>query len=1161
MTGFDATRQPLRGVHSIEASAGTGKTHTLKLLWLRLLVEEQIPVDGILVCTFTKAATAELRERLRQGLDDALKACRHHRAGESRQGSQDDPIAALVHRAMREDSERDLEQELVLARSAFDLAPISTIHGFCTAIIARHGLELGADPQIELEEDCSDLLDVLVDDLLVRVAEAAPLEPNVARAIVRRLADEAGVDPANCCYPAVAGPGGLAHWKACVAAVAAKRDTAHQQLPGLDLGRSLDKTLRIVDALAEGKSAEAFADSVKKKLEANFPELLQATEEARQAMADLRASSIADLVDIARRELPRAKQQAGRRAFDDLLVTVRDALTDAQRGPTLAAAIRKRFQAVMIDECQDSDGVQIAVFRNIFLQPDSGTTHAPTQSFLVIGDPKQSIYRFRGADLASYRALVAAAQPAPEMRTNWRSDRGLVEALNGLYEHHPEFDDQSADTPIRYVEVDAASAETRLRDPGPFLKKTDAGQAALLGLWTDQQNRQLAKWRLADQVARECLRLLSNGSTVFDRQMEAWRPLRASDFAVLAGTRGDLDLVRDALARYDIAGQIAGRGTGSVLHSAEATDWRIWLEALAACEAGGGRLLGRLLAFTATPLGAHCAVACDRLADDPVAQAALAAHLKTVAREIRFHGPLPALARLTADSVWLSRELAQRGGERRLTNWRHVGCLLQAAWTDGDRDASALALRLEREAAEARDNALAMLRLETDLPAVVLCTIHGSKGLEYPVVFCPFLWDLKSRQSRSQRKITVVRDRTGGLLDIEGTPTFAGHMHTELLQEDEERQRITYVALTRAQHRCYIGLAPVPDSRGGHQNGAARSPINRLLDCGPDTNPSEWPERLHARAPLLVRILADACDATLAEATAAKQTPADTEALLDAPEIDRWRGPAYRTTSYSALARGEHAAGLARDHDESFDEVGGHRTHAGLLEGLGGGAELGDRIHGILEQVIGNRKPLAAVVDPNAKPVLYRACKRILESPVSLPDEKADTRPLLDCAPQAIAEMHFLLPAQGVTPARLSHALLTDPLIQQDPDRRSWAEGVANWRFDTLRGFLQGYIDLTVQHGERWSVVDYKTNRLPDYDQTACEHAMLENHYLLQGRIYLLALHRHLRAHLADYDPARHLGGMGYWFLRGFPGSGIWQERPSPDAILALENCFAEATR
>jgi exodeoxyribonuclease V beta subunit len=1156
MTVFDAASQPLLGVHAIEASAGTGKTYTINLLWLRLLIEERLPVQSILVCTFTKAATAELRDRLRGGLRDALEACRRHGAGESLSTSTN-PVTALVHRALNADPERDLERELVVALSAFDLAPISTIHGFCTAIIARHGLELGADPQIELEDDCSDLLDVLVDDMLVRVAAAAPLKAKDARKIARRVASETGVDPSNCFYPAPARSSGLVQWKTCADAVSALRDDAHRRLPGLGLGRSLDKSLRIVDALSEGKPAETFAATVQRNLAANFPALWKATQAAHKAIADLTASSVHDLVEIAHNDLPRAKQHAGRRSFDDLLVTVRDALAGTDRGPALAAAIRERFQALMIDECQDSDGVQIAVFRDAFLQPGTGALLDPTRSFLVIGDPKQSIYRFRGADLASYRSLAGAAQRAPEMRTNWRSDRALVEALNGLYANRPEFDDQAADEPIRYVEVDAASEETRLADPGPFVDEWGPGHRALLGLWTDEENRNLAKWRLADQVARECRRLLGSGSTVLDRQSKTWRPLRASDCAVLAGTRADLDLVRDALGRHGIASQVAGRGTGSVLHSAEANDWCIWLEALAACEAGGGRLLGRLLAFTATPLGAHCAAACERLADDPVAQAELAARLKDVAREIRLEGPLPALARHTADPAWLVRELGQRGGERRITNWRHLGSLLQATWADGDRDAAALAQRLGRMMAEAEDDELAMLRLETDLPAVTLSTIHGSKGLEYPVVFCPFLWELKSRQFRKRRKVAVVRDPAGSLLDIEGTPTFAMHREIELAQEDEELQRITYVALTRARHRCYIGLAPVPDSKGGrHENGAARSPINHLLGCGIGSDPADWPDRLHEHAPLIERILDARAEAVVTEAATAVS-----ETLPDAPDVDPWRGPAHRTTSYSALARGEHAASLARDHDEGFaDYDAGRPSSAGLLEGLGGGAALGDRIHGILEQVIGNRRSLDAVVDPDAKPVLHRACSTILGSPLGMPGERDEARPLIDWAPQAIAELHFLLPVQACSPGSLSRALLADPLVHDDPDRRIWAEGIATWRFETLRGFLQGYIDLTVQHGERWSVVDYKTNQLPDYDRASCEQAMLENHYLLQGRIYLLALHRHLSANMDDYDLARHLGGIGYWFLRGFPNAGTWQERPSPEAILALHHCFAEDT-
>jgi len=227
----------------------------------------------------------------------------------------------------------------------------------------------------------------------------------------------------------------------------------------------------------------------------------------------------------------------------------------------------------------------------------------------------------------------------------------------------------------------------------------------------------------------------------------------------------------------------------------------------------------------------------------------------------------------------------------------------------------------------------------------------------------------------------------------------------------------------------------------------------------------------------------------------------------------------------------------------------------GLLAGLGSGARLGDRTHDLLEQLLDKRLAPAAVVDGEGETAerWRHALTTIIDTPIP-----AFGGSLRERAAQTICEMHFLLPFDALDPGRLADALLADAAIAEDERRRAWAQGMAEWSFSHLRGYLQGYIDLTLEHAGRWFVCDYKTNRLDAYDHAQCEDAMIASGYLLQARLYQVALHRHLRHCLPDYRIDTHLGGTAYLFLRGFPEHGVWHEAADPAGIAALDALFAE---
>lgn len=1101
---FDPMSQPLHGAHAIEASAGTGKTYSITLLWLRLIVEEGLGVDRILVTTFTKAATAELQERLREAL---MKASIAAQAADP--SLIPGPEAQVVARFRPHLGTRNLAQEIALALSSFDLAPICTIHGFCQSLIQRHSLELGCDPAADVLEDCSSLLQEEVTDQCMGLADTQQLD--LGKAL---RATQAVVSNPTARLLAVIDESGLARrqqavrsrWEPRIGTLSC-RSTTREALR--NKVQSLDPSLSEAQATALGNLAQAWRDE--------FTAVSDAAAAAEVAPYHCCATGSSQ-------RLARRLDRSALRTYDDIPLTIHRAIRSDHAG-TLRRAVRTSFPAAIIDECQDSDATQIGVFQPLFLEDEGGRPAPGVISFTVIGDPKQSIYRFRGADLGSYQQLAGRMTRAAPMGINHRSDPALVAAINDLYLRQPSFANADIGIAIRYETVEAAAHEARLNDPG--------ATGALAVHWSPETERPVAKRDLARQMAQEFRRLLTNGTSIVDRASKATRRLQASNLAVLASDHADLRRCRQALQEVGLPCQMAGKSLGSVWSTDEAMDVLAWLEAIDALEHRRDPL-SALLAFAATPLGGQNGASLQSLQEDPILQQRWTMALKHDQDGIRLQGPLPVLlSRIGSGTV-----LGTLMGERWVTNWRQIGSRLQGVWATGRHQSGDLARWLEQAVAgqesEGEDD---LVRLETDLPAVQLVTIHTAKGLEYPVVACPFLWHLKSRQKRSETKVAVVRSTGGTILDL-GSPDFRSNVKLSLLQEDEELERICYVALTRARHRLYLGMAGIKEGGRNHQNGSERTPIAKLLGVA-DLPWETWGEALAG-----YRL------GPTGAGTALDVPPGAVMTIQPPPPLTVKGWTMERVASYSSLAKHASDDAWLRDHEDGPAVV--PKAQPGLLAGLGGGSVLGNQVHADLEAVLGNGRALDEVLR-GRPPAWEQALGTILGAPLLLDVANPSPITLSGLAGQALAEMHFLMPVRELAPSSLAKALQSDPALTTDPEDRAWTAGIPSWTFANLRGHLQGYIDLICEHAGRWYVIDYKTNQLPSYGARALDAAMRQQDYLLQAWVYTLALHRHLKAHCPGYDYDTHVGGCVYLFVRGFPTEGVWSRRPARTAIEALD--------
>ena len=1131
MTEFNPEEQTLVGAHSIEASAGTGKTYSITILWLRMLLEEGLSIDQILISTFTKAATAELQERLLAALREA-KAAVQRLKGEG-EGEADNMVEGVVARAIK--GGVDVEFLLDKALSNFDLAPIFTIHGFCQTLLSRMALEMGGDPDLELVENDDEFRKTLVEDLMMMERNHAPFDMKKAHQIAKVIAEEMGVEHKNLHMP----PEPNVTKKDYIQAM----KSLTEELPVDDIleninAGSRNKTRRILSGLCEGVMTETFSANVVETISSNYPTVWKNILIIRDYPTGLRNAFVRNLVHNVRNDLQRKKVEAGVRCFNDILIDLRNAIrAEGENGP-IGKSVRNRYQAVIIDECQDSDGVQIEVFKKLFLSDDD--VNKAQRSLIVIGDPKQSIYRFRGADLASYCELTDSMREAPEMRTNHRSDPSLVRAINDLYKGKEQF----AGERIKYVAVSAAKEDRIVDKKRPKPAYT---------IWSDLPRKNPALSDICAQFAREANRILNGRVQIKDRESDKMRPVEANDIAVLAESHSTLSVVRRALQRAGVPCQQSGRGLGKVIESEEANDLQIWLEALDAVSTGSGRQMSKIQTFAASPLHGLGAKSCLELSESPEQQSQLITELKKEAKAFLHEGPLPVLTRRISQIENLTRNLGFKDGERRITNWRHLATTLQSDWMSGLRSLGPLSAKMGRRISTQSENE-EMMRLETDLPAVQLVTLHGSKGLEYPIVFCPSLWAMKSQSFRkSNTQVAVLRKTDGSLLDT-GSEDFEARRDDMLMQEDEELDRLLYVALTRPRHRLYIGMAPVESGKGNHQNGAERSSIAKLMRIQ-ELEFSEWKEEVSKFWPIL--------EMTPSEKRSEDLSSSGSKSILHRPpEVDPWKNPLiYRTSSYSSLSAGhEHT----RDYDETRpeEEVVKGDSDPGVLVGLGGGATLGNEVHDLLEQILGNGSDIESLIlkgDGDRGEKLINAIKVILDSPMTLPGHTQATS-LSALVPKVMAEMYFMLPVvgEGLSPEILSGALLSDPDIKGNESKRVWAEGIADWSFEKLRGFLQGFIDLTFEYEGKWWILDYKTNQLSGYGVDEISQSMIDKDYLLQSRLYAVALHRHLKNNLKGYDYNLHFGGCVYLYVRGCPHNGVWAECPSWEGMEALDGLFGK---
>ena len=1195
---FNLLDSPLDGTNLIEASAGTGKTYTIAGLFLRLLLEKRISVKEILVVTFTEAATEELKDRIRSKLWEAVRAFSGERTDD----------AFLSDLVKRHKSSKTALGYLKAALRTFDQAAIFTIHGFCKRVLYENAFESGSLFDTELVTDQENLRREIVDDFWRKhFCNASPLFVNYAISnkispdnLLSFLGNRAG-QPYLKIVPQVELPDssleekefqehfekGRQGWKS------GRLEVEQILLTDEGLNRQRYGKPKIPvwiqamdDYMASGENnpvlfkgfekftAGEIARSVKKGYTPpshSFFELCQELMEKQAALQGVFEECLlalkGELFHYVQDELTKRKEEKNIQFFDDLLFKMHGAL-EKKGSEELVGSLRIKYKAALIDEFQDTDPIQYAIFRRIFGTPNS--------ILFYIGDPKQAIYGFRGADIFAYMDASKDVQFRFTLGENWRSEPDLITATNAIF--------ANADRPFVYEQIpfQPATPATR-RNPeylsmgkqsGPPLqlwfmdagKLTESGKAITKG-----QAYEL----IPKAVAAEISRLLSLGKS--NRAMIGKKPLREMDMAVLVRTNAEARMIQDALATLRIPSVLYS--TGNLFDAHEALELERILAGIT--EPNNEKLLRAALS---TDMIGFKGEELAGLLNDEIGWEKWLVKFRAYHDLWNERGFIQMFRYLLLDEKVLTRLMALPDGERRNTNLLHLSEVLHQTSIESKLNMA----RLLKWLSEQRDPSTPrleehQLRLESDENAVKVITIHKSKGLEHPVVFCPFNWGgSRIKNSKNPFMFHDEMDNMRLTLDLGSEQMDANRVLAEK-EQLAENLRLLYVALTRARNRCYLVW--------GRFNQAETS-APAFLFHHPETLGEE---NLLKATEEKFKVLYD--EDILKELTVILERAGGTIELSDMPTgagedysplpvemgtlcCRRFSGNIDRqwcVSSFSSLVSGKmHVADLA-DHDtlsltDAHDEIDFMESRieeepSGIFS-FPKGAKAGTLLHDIFEHLDFSQKdssPMEELVANKLREhgfeltwqkTVCDTIQKVLSIPL-IPGNKDFTLSHLPNQDR-LNELEFYFPLKSITPKDFRNIFkrFAGPDLLAD-----FPEHIERLAFSPVKGFMKGFMDMVFRFQDRFYLVDWKSNflgsKVEDYGQEALTSAMKEEFYVLQYHLYAIALNQYLQLRLPGYSYERHFGEVYYIFLRGVdpgrgPDFGIYRNRPSAELINRL---------
>lgn len=1214
---FDILNSPLVGTNLIEASAGTGKTYTITGLFLRLVIEKKFTADEILVVTFTEAATEELRDRIRSTLRKAQKAL----SGEK---SDDHFLERIAQKYS------STKQSLPLLKDAirdFDQASIFTIHSFCKRMLDENAFESGSLFDTELVTDQENLKKEIVQDfwrkyiyhespLFVNFALANKFTPDFLLKLVgnRIMHPDFKIIPQVEIQHSIQGSSSeqgnevigieeqefkQSFLELRLAWQASKHEVENILLNNENLSRSRYRKENIplwIDLMDQWLASDGndpilfdkFEKFTSSELESatkkNCPvpqhsffdccKNLKITQEQllkkfAQRLLALKIKLFAYVQD----ELDKRKKEKNIQSFDDLLLKLYHAL-QSQGGDDLADAIRKKFKAALIDEFQDTDPVQYAIFKNIFNYKDN--------ILFLIGDPKQAIYGFRGADIFAYMDAAEHVKSRYTLDQNWRAEPDLITAINTIF--------TNAKLPFVFRQIPFESARAADKKEQEYLKINDTLESPLQ-LWYLDANQFAegdkaisktdAREVIYQTVAAEISRLLNLSQS--GKILIGERPLKEQDIAVLVRRNTEAIMMQRALFELNIPAVL--HSTNNLFDSFEAMEVQRVLTAIAQPNNDS-----HLKAALSTDMSGLTGEQIEALIENDSAWESWLVQFRNYHDLWNRRGFFQMFRLFLSEQNVLPRLMAFPDGERRSTNVLHLAEVLQQAAMEQNPGMTEL-LKWLAEQRDARTPRLEehQLRLESDENAVKLVTVHKSKGLEYSIVFCPFTWD-GSKIKRSGDYLVFHDENNNRIftLDLgsENIETNRIQAEKELLAEN---LRLLYVALTRARHRCYLVWGRFNEA----ESSAPAYLLHQAKEVIPDSLIEETCSKfktitdnnLFAELEAIINRADEAIRLSRNKLESGQQYApylTDNEKLTFQP-FGRKIDSSWQISSYSSLiSRMSYAAEMA-DYDfvgdvkESDQSTNLEKEIQKPLSGIilfPTGTKAGIFFHKIFELIDFEWQDRSVMIelietrlkeygfDPNWQLEVYEMVQKVLSLP--LEPGKDDFTLSKISNPQRLNELEFYFPLKKIAPTKIKD-IFKKYVRLKFLDR--FPEQLERLSFAPKRGFMKGFIDLVFQHDNRFYLVDWKSNflgeQITDYGRDHLKMVMEKDFYFLQYHIYIIALNQYLSSRMPGYSYDRNFGGVCYLFLRGVDPEigqdyGIFRDRPSPELIEELSDQLIE---
>jgi len=1127
----------MQGIKLVEASAGTGKTFAIGNLYLRMILDG-IGLDNILVVTFTNAATEELRGRIRKRIYEALQ---HWDDVTS-----DDELLRLWQSNASEDAIKVGQFRLKLALANMDNAAIYTIHAFCQKMLTEHAFDSGQAFDIEMLTSDSMFWEEALKDwwrkqvatqdeqsfaffehALPSLKDLIQLQQGLRQPSVK-LVPEIETSVAELIKDIQAQLSSLAesweqeskHVETILLSDVLKRQKNVYKLANIpDLCDTLDHffkspdTLNIPQHLPEIGFVKLASALKKGKNESvlNSPFFVLVDEvlpSIQSKLAMLKSKLLAEAHDYARTSVAQQKQQAGQLAFDDQLVHLHDAVS---KGSALRLAIRERFPVAMIDEFQDTDAIQYGIFSRLYKQQAACT-------LMMIGDPKQAIYSFRGGDIFTYMRAKKDADEHYTLDTNWRSTHAMIDAVNALF--------SSKDTPFFYDAIPFEQVKKPSDDKAHL--QLNQEDVPALTIWQVPLNekgkfisKDVGKTLMHEYVANEIAGLLKQSKEGTLTLGE--RPVHAGDIAVLTNDHYQAADLREALRQRGVGAVAAGKK--HVFESEEADGLRLLLHAILHPKDSGlarAALASGLLAYPLDEI--------YQRTQDADTWLVWLGYMQSLHDTWEQRDFMPMFQSMLRQLELGERMASLPSGERWLSNLLHLGELLQQA-AQSLSGMEVLFTWFAHQCDDGHGSEEAQLRLENDGDLVQISTIHAAKGLEYPIVFVPYIWDCKPRQKASNKLLAYYDEEAAQhCRTLLGEKAQLDAGERERLAED---MRLLYVALTRSSQKLYLTWGEIGTA-------AKQSALLHLL-----ATPEDFPH-----------------DAAIAVEALSLEQPDILVLDVDDSPTETWQAARFTgslrhdwgISSFTALTRNlvhptSHTV-QSSEADTQTDAIfacPANRYMGMLMHSL---MEYLD-FQGDLDAQVAQRAPeLAAHWGVQIElETIQNWVQHIVHT--SLHDSQDLKLASLSQA-QRLNELHFDVSMSHLHVHQLNETLqAASPYPLQDLQS-----------FD-CRGYLTGEIDMVFEHEGRYFIVDYKSNflgnSLEDYQAEALQQAIIERRYDVQYLIYTVALHRYLQLRIPNYDYAQHFGGVYYLFLRGMRSEhgcqyGVFEHKPEQALIETLNH-------